>query len=391
MDGHDPETNVFKSTGTGAESLDSDIFSTFNFLSASPSDPRMLHDVDIDPLALNGDGEREVFESIEKEREYNHEPFHESVSNESQDVKPPVSTIIIEDATLPKAAEIVSAISGLKFDSANPLLYRESPENCEDTTTEKEYLTNHQSKDLNLGSNFGPRIYSTNLESTKLPHTASSKAMLPQDFPDKNSAMCNSPMWIDGLHHPPPTGRRRSQSMPPAEMTFYGRRMGRNILPIGSPMVQRHNTTNLITRHHPYANARRNHANVEIYSPSIQVQSLPKSHNHSPHLSYNFHPGGAITVPGSPNKHIDGALSFSNSDPNHGNYIGRMCESHQTDSEKHIVNRAAQIFPAELHRSLDPIATIQKFTRGVFQQLDLVMETIRKDLLAFVEEPELEL
>src|ERR1700761_5403526 len=84
MDGPESETTMFEATSVNAEALDTDIFSTFNFLSASPSDPNMLHDVDIDPLALNEDDEREVFESIEKEKENNHEPFLESVSNESQ-------------------------------------------------------------------------------------------------------------------------------------------------------------------------------------------------------------------------------------------------------------------------------------------------------------------
>ena len=96
-------------------------------------------------------------------------------------------------------------------------------------------------------------------------------------------------------------------------------------------------------------------------------------------------------MPGSPNGHINGALPFSNSGPDYGNLAGTMREIYLNDSEKQGVDMAAQIFPVELYRSPDSIATMQNFMQGIFSQLDLAMGKIRKDLLAFLEEPELEL
>src|SRR6201992_3167820 len=136
MDGPESETTMFEATSVNAEALDTDIFSTFNFLSASPSDPNMLHDVDVDPFTLRNDKGKKAYDSSKEQKENNHELLHEPGTNESYDTKQSASAIVLEDATTPndplKASEITSDINGLKLDSANPVLYCESIEQCED-------------------------------------------------------------------------------------------------------------------------------------------------------------------------------------------------------------------------------------------------------------------
>ena len=80
---------------------------------------------------------------------------------------------------------------------------------------------------------------------------------------------------------------------------------------------------------------------------------------------------------------------MSNPGLENGIYVGGR-ERYINVSETHILGTACQDFPVESRRLIDPIATMQNYTRGVMSRLDWVVGAIRRDLLAFVEEPELE-
>jgi hypothetical protein len=390
-DGHGFEISMFKTADLSAEPLDADTFSSFNFLLSDPFDPNVLLDTNVNTFTLKNDGEVGVLASTENEIRNNQESVHESVHEsglgETEDVNSPAS-IIVGDGTI-QSTELANSqlTSGLKFHSENPVLYRQSPDNCEVTTPERDAGAVHN-KSLDL-EEFTPKTTSIRLPSPDLPLIASSRLNLSQGSLEKNSAMHKSSMLMDSFVHPSPQpGRRRSQSMPPAEISFHRRVESGDVLDIGSPMVQRHHTTNYISRHHPYANARGNHVNVENHSPSRQPRSFPNPGGRSQPSLRKIHPRGSLTAPGSPVNHSNRDLVF-NSGPENGIYVGGP-ERYINVSETHILGTAWQDFPVESRRLIDPIAIMQNYTRGVMSRLDLVVGTIRRDLLAFVEEPELE-
>jgi hypothetical protein len=383
MNGNDLDNELFCSAEAGADNQHSVDFSNFDFMQPSP-DSNHLHDLPLDPFDSLNDGECGAIESVESDKKIELTNHEHQDSTKAEDSKRPDG----KSLALPRKNGIGESgdAVGLKFDSANPVLFHPSPEPYDDSIVHK-LLSSPQDQ---AGNQLHQRRDPANLSSNDRLH-----AVVSQQNPPPRAGMHSPPMrrrgqLMEGLLQMAPSsaGRRRSQSMPPAEMSFIRRLENGDVMGIGQPVPSRQNTARLPPRHHPYANARKRQATDEIYMGG-HSRGMSANRGMGQHVFRSTHRGGAMTLPNSPAEHMSGTSSFKYVGSGTSYFDGAIPSATTTDAD-HPMHRAAGGLAME-HQRIDPISAIQRFSRDMLVRLDRTINSMRKEVLMFAEDPELEM
>jgi hypothetical protein len=384
MSGNDLENDLFRSTEADTDTQQSMDFYAFGFLQTSPTDNSGLLDFPLDPHALKADDEGGVFESVESDKKTDVNTADHSDSTKAKDSKHSEGNS--STAARPNVTDSPGDAVGLKPDSMNPVLFHPSPEQYNESI-----LQNAISALQDLSTKqYYPRGDISATSSSERLHTVLSQP-IPQSRSEFHSpAMRKRGLVMEGLLQTSPlsAGRRRSQSMPPAEMSFIRRLDNGDVMGIGQPVPPRPNSGRMPPRHHPYANSRRRQPTEDMY---VGGHSRGVSANRAigQHVFRSTHPGGAMTLPNSPVEHLSGNSSFKHVGLGPSYFDGAISGPSANDSD-HPMHRQAGSVPLEHHR-LDPITATYRFSRHMLFRLDHTINSIRKEVLMFSEDPELEM